>query len=113
MTSSDSDEESVYRPSSDDEDSDAGTETPAELLERTRREQAAQRDTEAERTTDESQSSTVPPAPVEPPAEDGFVGPPGHVYAQPRTPYAGTIWRGDRNMFERINRDDLSKPKGT
>ena len=54
MTSSDSDEESVYRPSSDDDDSDAGTETLAELLERTRREQAAQREIEAERTTDES-----------------------------------------------------------
>ena len=113
MSSSDSDEE-VYRPLSDDDDSDAGTETLAEMLERTRREQAAQREIEAEGTTDESQSSTVPPAPVEPPAEDGFVGPPGHVYANPRdTPYAGTAWRGDRNMFERINRDDLSKPKGT
>ena len=114
MTYSDSDDESVCRPSSDDDDDDNGTEALAEMLERTRREQAAQREMEAEGTTDESQESTVLPAPVEPPAEGGFVGPPGHVYANPRdTPYAGTVWRGDRNMFGRINRDDLSKPKGT
>ena len=47
MTYSDSEDESVYRPSSDDDDED-GTETLAEMLERTRREQAAQRDVEAE-----------------------------------------------------------------
>jgi len=113
MSYSDSDDD--YGPSDDDEDDDGG-ETLAELLERTRREQAAQREAEAEEaegTPDELQEGTTLPAPVEPPAEDGFVGPPGLVYAQPRTPYAGTIWRGDKNMFERINRDDASKPKGT
>ena len=115
MSYSDSDDD--YGPSDDDEDDDGG-ETLAELLERTRREQAAQREAEAEAEEaegmpDELQESTALPAPVEPPAEDGFVGPPGLVYAQPRTPYAGTIWRGDKNMFERINRDDAPKPKGT
>ena len=114
MTQSDSEDESVYGLSSDDDDDDDGTEALAGMLERTRREQAAQREVEAEGTTDDLQESTVLPAAVEPPAEDGFVGPPGHVYANPRdTPYAGTVWRGDRNMFEHINRDDLSKPKGT
>ena len=115
MTQFDSDDESLYGRSSDEDDDDDGTETLADMIERTRREQAAQREVEAEGTTDtgEVQDSTVLPAPVEPPAEDGFVGPPGLVYAQPRTPYAGTIWRGDKNMFERINRDDVSKPKGT
>ena len=112
MTYSDSEDE--YGPSSDDDEDDDGGETLADMLERTRREQAAQREVDAEGTANESQDSTVLPAPVEPPAEDGFVGPPGHVYANPRdTPYAGTVWRGDLNMFERINRDDLSKPKGT
>ena len=113
MTQFDSDDESLYGRSSDEDEDDDGTETLADMIERTRREQAAQREVEAEGTTDESQESTVLPAAVEPPAQDGFVGPPGLVYAQPRTPYAGTIWRGDKNMFERINRDDLSKPKGT
>ena len=115
MTQFDSDDESLYGRSSDEDEDDDGTETLADMIERTRRQQAAQREVEAEGTTDtgEVQDSTVLPAPVEPPAEDGFVGPPGLVYAQPRTPYAGTIWRGDKNMFERINRDDLSKPKGT
>ena len=108
MAYSDSDDD--YGPSDDDEDDDGG-ETLAEMLERTRREQAAQREVEAEGTAHESQDSTLLPAPVvEPPAEDGFVGAPGNVYANPRdTPYAGTVWRGDLNMFERMNRDDLSK----
>ena len=112
MAYSDSDDD--YGTSDDDED-DEGGETLAELLERTRRKQAAQREVEAEGMAHDSQGSTVLPAPAEPPAEGGFVGPPGHVYANPRdTPYAGTVWRGDLSMLERINRDDLSsKPKGT
>jgi hypothetical protein len=48
MTQSDSEDESVYGPSSDDDDGDDGTETLADVLERTRREKAAQREVEAE-----------------------------------------------------------------
>ena len=67
MAYSDSDDD--YGTSDDDED-DEGGETLAELLERTRRKQAAQREVEAEGMAHDSQGSTVLPAPAEPPADE-------------------------------------------
>ena len=53
------------------------------------------------------------PAPAEAaPEEEGHANTEGLNYQQPRAPFAGTIWAGLQNSFQRIDQENHRRPHG-